>query len=47
MEIARSLILLMLVPLGIGLLIYARYEFVANFLQPPMAQASAPVESSY
>lgn len=41
LEIARSLILLMLLPLGIGLFIYARYKSVATFLQPPMAQASS------
>ncbi len=41
MEIARSLVFLMLVPLGIGLFIYARYRFIANSLQPHMAQASS------
>lgn len=40
-EIVRSLILLMLVPLGIGLFIYARYKSIANVLQPHMAQASS------
>jgi BASS family bile acid:Na+ symporter len=41
MEIVRSLILLMLVPLGIGLFIYSRYRSIANVLQPHMAQASS------
>jgi BASS family bile acid:Na+ symporter len=40
-EIARSLIILMLVPLAIGLFVYARYEDMANSLQPYMAQASS------
>jgi len=40
-EIARSLIILMLIPLAIGLFIYARYESIANSLQPYMAQASS------
>ncbi len=41
LEIARSLIILMLIPLAIGLFIYARYESMANSLQPHMAQASS------
>jgi predicted Na+-dependent transporter len=41
MEIARSLVFLMLIPLAIGLLIYARYRSLANSLQPHMAQASS------
>lgn len=41
LEIARSLVLLMLVPLGIGLLLKARYEELAASLQPAMAQASS------
>lgn len=39
-DIARSLIALMLIPLAIGLFVYARYEALANTLQPYMAQAS-------
>ncbi len=38
--IAQSLIVLMLMPLGIGLLIKARYESLADTLQPQMSQAS-------
>jgi predicted Na+-dependent transporter len=41
LEIARSLVLLMLLPLGIGLLLKARYEELAASLQPAMAQASS------
>ena len=41
LEIARSLVLLMLLPLGIGLLLKARYEELAASLQPTMAQASS------
>jgi len=41
MEIARSLVFLMLVPLAIGLFIYARYRSIASSLQPYMAQASS------
>ncbi|MGB3681707.1 MAG: bile acid:sodium symporter [Rubrobacteraceae bacterium] len=41
LEIARSLMLLMLLPLGIGLLLKARYEELAASLQPAMAQASS------
>jgi BASS family bile acid:Na+ symporter len=41
LEIARSLIILMLLPLAIGLFIYARYETIARSLQPYMAQASS------
>lgn len=39
-DIASSLIFLMLVPLGIGLLVRARYEDTASGLQPLMAQTS-------
>jgi len=39
-EIAQSLILLMLLPLGLGLLINARYEETAARLQPVFSQAS-------
>jgi len=39
-EIARSLIILMLIPLAIGLFIKARYESTAENLQPHMAQTS-------
>jgi len=38
-EIARSLIIMMLVPLGIGLFIKARYEDTAAHIQPIFAQA--------
>ena len=38
--IAQSLIVMMLLPLGIGLFIKARYESLANTLQPHMSQAS-------
>lgn len=41
LEIARSLIILMLIPLALGLLIHARYRPIANLLQPYMAQASS------
>ncbi|MGF1570901.1 MAG: bile acid:sodium symporter family protein [Nodosilinea sp.] len=40
-DIARSLIVLMLIPLAIGLLINARYGDIARGLQPHMAQASS------
>ncbi|WP_204141197.1 bile acid:sodium symporter family protein [Halomicronema sp. CCY15110] len=40
LEIARSLIILMLLPLAIGLVIKARYAEIASSLQPHMAQAS-------
>jgi BASS family bile acid:Na+ symporter len=40
-EIARSLMILMLIPLAIGLFIHVRYESIANSLQPYMAQASS------
>jgi len=39
-EIAQSLIVMMLIPLGIGLFIKARYEDTAAHLQPIFAQAS-------
>lgn len=39
-DIARSLILLMLIPLAAGLFIKARYMEIAAQLQPPLAQAS-------
>ncbi len=39
-DIARSLIILMLIPLAIGLFIKARYEEIASHLQPNMAQTS-------
>jgi predicted Na+-dependent transporter len=39
-EIARSLILLMLIPLAAGLFIRARHKEIAVRLQPPMAQTS-------
>ncbi len=40
-DIARSLIVMMLVPLGIGLFIKARYESIAESLQPLMSQISS------
>ena len=40
-DIAQSLIFTMLLPLGIGLFIKARYEGTANSLQPHMSQASS------
>ena len=40
-DIARSLIILMLIPLGIGLLVKARYGDIAATWQPHMAQASS------
>lgn len=40
-EIARSLIFLMLLPLAIGLFVKARYDEVADHLQPIMSQASS------
>lgn len=40
-EIARSLLVLMLLPLGIGLIAKARWTTVADGLQPHMAQASS------
>jgi BASS family bile acid:Na+ symporter len=39
-DIARSLIILMLIPLAAGLFIKARYGEIAARLHPPMAQAS-------
>jgi predicted Na+-dependent transporter len=38
--IAQSLIVMMLIPLGIGLFTKARYESLADALQPQMSQAS-------
>ena len=38
--IAQSLIVMMLLPLGIGLLVKARYESLADTLQPHLSQAS-------
>jgi len=40
-DIAQSLILLMLLPLALGLLINARYEEIADKLQPVFSQASS------
>jgi BASS family bile acid:Na+ symporter len=40
-DIARSLIVMMLIPLGIGLFIKARYESTAESLQPLMSQISS------
>jgi BASS family bile acid:Na+ symporter len=40
-EIGRSLVVLMLLPLAIGLFIYARYQSIAESVQPHMAQASS------
>ena len=40
-DIARSLIVTMLIPLGIGLFIKARYKETAASLQPHMSQASS------
>jgi predicted Na+-dependent transporter len=40
LDIASSLIVLMLIPLAIGLFIQARYSEIATSLQPVMAQAS-------
>ena len=39
-DIARSLILMMLLPLGIGLFVKARYTTLADSLQPHMSHAS-------
>ncbi|MGW8319843.1 MAG: bile acid:sodium symporter family protein [Candidatus Promineifilaceae bacterium] len=41
MDIAGSLIVLMLIPLAIGLFVKARYEDTAASLQPVMSQASS------
>ena len=41
LDIARSLIILMLMPLAIGLVVKARYEDIAASLQPSMAQAAS------
>lgn len=41
LDIARSLVVLMLIPLAIGLLVKARYEEIAVTWQPHMAQASS------
>jgi BASS family bile acid:Na+ symporter len=38
--IAQSLIVMMLLPLGIGLLVKARYESLADTMQPHLSQAS-------
>lgn len=40
-EIARSLIVLMLIPLGIGLFMKARWSDIADGLEPYMGQASS------
>jgi len=40
-DIAKSLIMTMLVPLGIGLFVKARYEETAAHLQPTMSQISS------
>jgi predicted Na+-dependent transporter len=40
LEIARSLIIMMLIPLAIGLFVKARYETIAESLQPHMSQTS-------
>jgi predicted Na+-dependent transporter len=40
LDIAQSLVVLMLIPLFIGLFIKSRYGTVAESLQPPMAQIS-------
>lgn len=40
-DIARSLVVLMLIPLGIALLVKARYNDIAAAWQPSMAQASS------
>ena len=40
MDIAKSLIIMMLLPLAIGLLVNARYEEIAAKAQPTFAQAS-------
>jgi BASS family bile acid:Na+ symporter len=39
-EIAQSLVVMMLIPLGIGLFIKARYDEVADRIQPTFGQAS-------
>jgi BASS family bile acid:Na+ symporter len=39
-EIARSLVIMMLIPLAIGLFVKARYESIAESLQPHMSQTS-------
>jgi predicted Na+-dependent transporter len=41
MAIARSLILLMLLPLAIGLVVHARYGSIASAINPYVAQASS------
>lgn len=40
LEIAQSLVIMMLIPLAIGLFVKARYESTADSLQPLMAQTS-------
>jgi predicted Na+-dependent transporter len=40
LEIAQSLVIMMLIPLAIGLFVRARYESTAESLQPHMAQTS-------
>lgn len=40
-DIARSLVVLMLIPLAVGLFVKARYEDIAATWQPHMAQASS------
>ena len=40
LEIARSLVVMMLIPLAAGLFIKARYETMAEALQPHMSQTS-------
>lgn len=41
MEVASSLVVLMLIPLAIALLVHARWPDVAEYLKPKMAQASS------
>jgi BASS family bile acid:Na+ symporter len=41
LDIARSLIILMLIPLAIGLFVNARYDDIAHSLRPMMTQASS------
>ena len=40
LDIAQSLVVLMLIPLAVGLFIKSRYSTVAESLQPPLAQIS-------
>ena len=45
LEVASSLVVLMLIPLAVGLLVHARWGDVAEYLKPKMAQASKGLDA--